>query len=590
MEECQLLNEFVSTGSEEAFQKIVEKHKNMVFSSCLRGLNHDNGLAAEATQAVFIILAKKARGIKNGRALSAWLFRTSLSVVANIRRGESRRLQRETEAVALMENNIETEKEKMQADQVKALLNDAVSSLKPRQQEAIVLHILEGMSQKEVSMALGCSVDAVKQRIAYGLNKIRSFMLRRGIMISGVSLSAYLSNLAVEAAPVKLASATKSSTLINLAHSQLSQSQSLTIAQGTINMMFATKLKIAAVYTAVLLMSAGLCIPLMSNAHAKKSRSSSTKVQPNMNKKVKAFLKKVIEAPTANSLETRLEQVKEIKDFNRRELHAAVPELIKILTDKRVAGSVVPQKPRPQAGGGIVMIAPVLMDAAPYYINHRAAFALTVAAGISLGDFPVRGGYGPPPPANWKELDAETSAKLIADWKSWWKKNKGKSRKTWLKRRNPILKQQLGLTGEGKIENSFEVQKIISLAKICKDKKILPLLMQFMQKQVPAIELKPSQSSPISYTISAAVRLFELIGSTDDVKQLVALAKQCNNNLFGFQTNIPREFNKALNGLTELNLEMKEVKHEARIRNKLSIYKIKLIDENSFDKWLEAAQ
>ena len=54
--------------------------------------------AEEITQAVFVILARKARSLGPGTVLAGWLFRTARLTAANYLRTEIRRARREQEA------------------------------------------------------------------------------------------------------------------------------------------------------------------------------------------------------------------------------------------------------------------------------------------------------------------------------------------------------------------------------------------------------------------------------------------------------------------------------------------------------------
>ena len=67
-----LLRQFAENHSDEAFAELVTRHVNLVYSVALRQAGHPQN-AEEITQAVFIILAKKAAGLRHEKALSSWL-------------------------------------------------------------------------------------------------------------------------------------------------------------------------------------------------------------------------------------------------------------------------------------------------------------------------------------------------------------------------------------------------------------------------------------------------------------------------------------------------------------------------------------
>src|SRR5439155_420908 len=100
MSDQQLLREYLDGGSERAFQSLVQRHVDLVYSTALRRLG-DAGLAEEVTQNVFVALARKAPFLSRDVALAAWLHKTTLLEARHRLRGELRRKRREETAIAM---------------------------------------------------------------------------------------------------------------------------------------------------------------------------------------------------------------------------------------------------------------------------------------------------------------------------------------------------------------------------------------------------------------------------------------------------------------------------------------------------------
>lgn len=102
MDDWQLIETFAREHSEAAFRTLVERHGGLVQASALRQVS-DVQLAQDVTQAVFVLLARKAGRLRRGTMLPGWLFQTTRFVARRALRTEQRRQRREQEAFLMQQ-------------------------------------------------------------------------------------------------------------------------------------------------------------------------------------------------------------------------------------------------------------------------------------------------------------------------------------------------------------------------------------------------------------------------------------------------------------------------------------------------------
>src|SRR5215207_9625506 len=194
-----LMAEFRASGSDVAFGQLVRCYTNLVYSIARRRTGNDS-LAQEVTQLVFIRLARTAPSLGNDAELVAWLHRTTVNASIDLWRAESRRRAREEHAVAM-------QPEPPAEDAWHTLapaLDEALNSLPDSERQAILQRYFHQQSMRELGAALGVSEDAAKMRVSRALERLRDQLARHGVTCGVASLSAFLTERAVEAAPISL--------------------------------------------------------------------------------------------------------------------------------------------------------------------------------------------------------------------------------------------------------------------------------------------------------------------------------------------------------------------------------------------------
>ncbi|MDE3066189.1 MAG: sigma-70 family RNA polymerase sigma factor [Verrucomicrobiota bacterium] len=246
-----LLGEYARRQSEDAFAALVERHVVLVYSVALRSAGNPQ-TAEEITQAVFIILARKARSLPRRTVLSGWLYQTARLTAANFLRAEIRRQKREQEAY--MQSRV-NEPEPEVWPQIVPLLDAAMERLGKKDRDAIVLRYFENKNLREVGAALGASEGAARMRVARALERLRKFFTRRGMTHSADAIAGAVLAHSVHAAPIGLA---KTITAVALAKGAAAGGSTLTLVKGALKLMEWTKAKTAVVAGIGVLAVAGI--------------------------------------------------------------------------------------------------------------------------------------------------------------------------------------------------------------------------------------------------------------------------------------------------------------------------------------------
>jgi RNA polymerase sigma factor (sigma-70 family) len=245
-----LLRQYAVGNSDAAFAALVSRHINLVYSAALRKTGNPHA-AEEITQAVFIILARKAGRILDKTILPGWLYQTARLTASSYLRRETRRVRREQEA--FMQSTL-TEPELATWEQLAPLLEDAMGQLCDKDRTAVVLRFFGGKSFAEVATAAGVSENAAKKRVGYALEKLNRYFSKRGVSSTTESIAGAISANSVQVAPVALA---KAVTAIAIAKGAAASTSTLTLIKGALKIMAWTKVKTTAVAVAAVIVASG---------------------------------------------------------------------------------------------------------------------------------------------------------------------------------------------------------------------------------------------------------------------------------------------------------------------------------------------
>jgi RNA polymerase sigma factor (sigma-70 family) len=252
-----LVREFVASHSEPVFAALVERHISLVHSSALRQVG-DAHLAEEITQAVFIILARKAAALGPKTVLAAWLYRTTRYAAADALKTMRRRHAREQEAY--MQSTLNQPDDDAWA-QLAPLLDDALNELGETDRAALVLRYFENKTAREIATTLRMEENAAQKRVARALDKLRARFVKRGVTLAATVIAGAVAANSVQAAPMGLAVTVTTATAKGAAVG----GSTLTIIKGALKIMAWTKAKTAVVVTVVTL--AGLTATTVAVKH-----------------------------------------------------------------------------------------------------------------------------------------------------------------------------------------------------------------------------------------------------------------------------------------------------------------------------------
>jgi RNA polymerase sigma factor (sigma-70 family) len=179
-----LLSEFVKNGDEGAFKTLAARHARWLYAAAFRQLR-DRHLAEDATQAVFVLLWRRAGSVAGRRKVTGWLFRAVGYTARAMKRAERRRRKYESRAAALNRAPSDGPPPPQCRD-----VDAAVAALGDADRTAILLRYHRGLDFAQVARELGLSPAAARQRVSRAIGRLRAKLgtdVGAGVLASAVA-------------------------------------------------------------------------------------------------------------------------------------------------------------------------------------------------------------------------------------------------------------------------------------------------------------------------------------------------------------------------------------------------------------------
>jgi RNA polymerase sigma factor (sigma-70 family) len=187
--DSQLLAEYVANRSEEAFRLLMRRYIDVIYAAASRQVRQAD-VAEDVTQAVFIVLARRAGNIRDSRVLAGWLMRVTGFCAKDALRSAARRRKHE-QRVAAMAAHYAEEDQSASREELLEHLDGALDRLRAVDRTAIVLRYLRQQSITELSQTLGVTEQAAQKRVLRATQRLRKLLQADGAVLSAALLAGH---------------------------------------------------------------------------------------------------------------------------------------------------------------------------------------------------------------------------------------------------------------------------------------------------------------------------------------------------------------------------------------------------------------
>jgi RNA polymerase sigma-70 factor (ECF subfamily) len=179
----------IGSGEVAAFKQLVEKYQRMVMATVYRytGSRHE---VEDLAQEIFFKIYKAAKRYTPQAKFSTWLYRVVANHCFNYRRNQKRDITvisldhsfsgEDEPSLQLAETEEKQPENKVLQKEIEEALKKAINELPDRQRMAIILYRFEGLSYREITKVLGCSLSSVESLLFRAMTSLKEKLKQRG--------------------------------------------------------------------------------------------------------------------------------------------------------------------------------------------------------------------------------------------------------------------------------------------------------------------------------------------------------------------------------------------------------------------------
>lgn len=162
----------VSPSDDARFRRLFTAHRDALWAYFVRRLNSDE--VPDAVAEVYLVAWRRVEDLPEGEEALLWLYGVARNVVRSFRRSAIRRNRLHERLVSTFEPGVyPSDVHSLRRAEDQQLL-DAVSRLKPLEQELLRLRTWEDLSLAEIAQVVGISVRGVESRLARIRKRLRA--------------------------------------------------------------------------------------------------------------------------------------------------------------------------------------------------------------------------------------------------------------------------------------------------------------------------------------------------------------------------------------------------------------------------------